>query len=120
LARVHPAGPSCHTGTASCFGSNALAADAFGAMAATVRARAASTHASASYTAALLGDRNRRLKKLGEEAAELIAACADGDAGRATEEAADLIYHIAVALQGAGSSLDAARAVLAERRANGS
>jgi phosphoribosyl-ATP pyrophosphohydrolase/phosphoribosyl-AMP cyclohydrolase len=117
LARVRPAGPSCHTGRPSCFGVNALAADGFGALAATIRSRAEREDSPASYTTALLSDRNRRLKKLGEEAAELIAACADGDAQRATEEAADLIYHIAVALQGAGSSLDQARAVLAERRA---
>lgn len=115
LARVRPAGPACHTGTPSCFGTNAMAADAFGALAATIRSRAEGAAPEVSYTAALLGDRNRRLKKLGEEAAELIAACADGDAQRATEEAADLVYHIAVALQGVGSSLDQARAVLAER-----
>jgi phosphoribosyl-ATP pyrophosphohydrolase/phosphoribosyl-AMP cyclohydrolase len=63
----------------------------------------------------LLGDRNTRLKKLGEEAAELIAACADNDAKRAAEEAADLIYHLAVALESVGSSLDQARDILAAR-----
>ena len=71
--------------------------------------------ANQSYTARLLSDRNLRLKKIGEEAAELIAACADGDKVRATEEAADLIYHAAVALQAAGSSLDAVAAILARR-----
>jgi phosphoribosyl-ATP pyrophosphohydrolase/phosphoribosyl-AMP cyclohydrolase len=120
LARVRPAGPACHTGTTSCFGEAALSADAFGALGATIRSRAESgANPGASYTAALLGDRNRRLKKLGEEAAELIAACADGDAQRAAAEAADLIYHIGVALQACGSSLDDARAVLFERRRQG-
>ena len=68
-----------------------------------------------SYTRRLLDDRNLRLKKLGEEAAELVTACADGDAARACEEAADLIYHTLVAVRAAGGSLDDIRAVLAAR-----
>lgn len=116
LARVLPAGPACHTGTTSCFGD--VAGDAFGELATVVVQRAGAAPAG-SYTAALLGDRNRRLKKLGEETAELIAACADGDAERATEEAADLIYHVAVALHAAGTSLERVRETLARRRAAG-
>ena len=67
------------------------------------------------YTQRLLGDRNLRLKKIGEEASELVTACADGDAARATEETADLIYHALVALHAAGGSLDGVRAVLDAR-----
>ena len=63
----------------------------------------------------LLDDRNLRLKKLGEEAAELIAACADGDLPRATEEVADLLYHALVALRAAGGSLSDVQRVLAKR-----
>ena len=69
-----------------------------------------------SYTQRLLADRNLRLKKLGEEAAELVLACADVDAPRAAEEAADLVYHTLVALLAIGLSLDDVRRVLAERR----
>jgi len=68
-----------------------------------------------SYTIRLFEDRNLRLKKLGEEAAELVLACADGDTERATEEMADLIYHALVALHAAGGSLTAVQGVLAER-----
>ena len=32
LARVRPAGPACHTGATSCFGDEALAADALGVL----------------------------------------------------------------------------------------
>ena len=73
------------------------------------------TGARPSYTVRLLADRNLRLKKIGEEAAELITACADGDRARATEEAADLVYHVLVALHAAGGSLADVRHVLAER-----
>jgi phosphoribosyl-ATP pyrophosphohydrolase/phosphoribosyl-AMP cyclohydrolase len=63
----------------------------------------------------LLADRNLRLKKLGEESAELVTACADGNSGRAVEEAADLIYHTLVALRALGVGLDDVRAALAAR-----
>jgi phosphoribosyl-ATP pyrophosphohydrolase/phosphoribosyl-AMP cyclohydrolase len=68
-----------------------------------------------SYTVRLLDDRNLRLKKLGEEAAELIVACVDEDSARATEEAADLLYHMLVALHAVGGSLAGVQRVLAER-----
>ena len=139
LARVAPAGPACHTGTTSCFGDPALGADVLGALDATIAERAtlgtrggsppfahgaaasaeAPNHSDAprpSYTQRLLADRNLRLKKVGEEAAELVVACADGDAPRAAEEAADLVYHTLVALRALGLSLDDVRAALAQRQ----
>lgn len=116
LARVVPAGPACHNGTTSCFREEALHADVFATLDATITARMQSTDSAApSYTQRLLGDRNLRLKKLGEEAVELATACVDGDTARATEETADLLYHALVALRAVGGSLDGVRAVLASR-----
>lgn len=117
LARVRPNGPTCHTGAASCFGDDALAADSLGTLDRTIAARATAPAAGddRSYTRRLLADRNLRLKKLGEESAELAVALADGDADRATEEAADLVYHALVALRGLGVGLDDVRARLAAR-----
>ncbi|HUF26670.1 MAG TPA: bifunctional phosphoribosyl-AMP cyclohydrolase/phosphoribosyl-ATP diphosphatase HisIE [Gemmatimonadaceae bacterium] len=125
LALVNPAGPACHTGTVSCFGDAALAADSLGALDATIARRAggepeppaAADPARPSYTRRLLADRNLRLKKLGEEAAELVVACADGDEARVAEEGADLLYHTLVALRGAGVSLNDVRRVLTRRAA---
>ena len=45
----------------------------------------------------------------------MIAACADGDLPRATEEVADLLYHALVALRAAGGSLSDVQRVLARR-----
>lgn len=118
LARVTPAGPACHTGSTSCFGTDALAADTLAALDATIATRSAipaGGESSPSYTRRLLGDRNLRLKKIGEEAAELVTACADGDVARAGEEAADLLYHALVALRAVGGSLADVRSVLAAR-----
>ncbi len=115
LAMVEPAGPACHTGSASCFG-EITRSDALSALDATVAERMrADAPLGTGYTQKLLGDRNLRLKKIGEEASELVTACADGDAARATEETADLIYHALVALRAVGGSLDGVRNVLAAR-----
>lgn len=120
LARVRPAGPACHTGAVSCFGEAAPGADALGVLDATIAARLASATVAPDgttpgYTQRLAADRNLRLKKLGEEMAELVTACADGDAARAAEEGADVVYHALVALRAVGVSLDDVRAVLAGR-----
>ena len=123
LARVVPSGPACHTGSPSCFGAIALGADALSVLDAIIAERATLTEPepepSNSYTRRLLDDRNLRLKKLGEEAAELVTACADADTHRATEETADLIYHALVALRAAGGTLADVQAVLTTRHANG-
>jgi phosphoribosyl-ATP pyrophosphohydrolase len=58
-----------------------------------------------------------RLKKLGEECAELVAALATKDGGRATEESADLFYHILVGLRAEGIGADALLSEL-DKRAN--
>lgn len=124
LARVIPAGPACHVGTTSCFGPAALRADAIAELDTTIAMRLTPpASASApdggerpSYTRRLGSDRNLRLKKLGEECAELVVACADGDRARAIEEAADVVYHTLVALRSVGASLDDVRRALAARR----
>ena len=122
LARVISAGPACHTGATSCFDDSLATPSAWSGLAKVIAARQAalsddsdangdttSTGREAnrpSYTMKLLKDRNLRLKKIGEESGELIAALADADANRCAEEAADLVYHVAVALEATGSSLD--------------
>ena len=93
-----------------------MQADVFATLDATITSRMQRTDdTTTSYTQRLLGDRNLRLKKLGEEAVELATACVDGDVERATEETADLLYHALVALRAVGGSLDGVRAVLSSR-----
>ena len=141
LARVLSAGPACHTGEQTCF-SGAVQGDALSALDTTIASRKRSSgggpppkkkgksapspaqHHSPdaitaapqpSYTLRLLADRNLRLKKLGEEAGELAVACADGNARRATEEAADLFYHALVALHAVGVTLADVQRTLDDR-----
>lgn len=111
LALVLPEGPSCHTGARTCFS----AAPTLRALAAAIDARARDPKPG-SYTNRLLGDENLRLKKLGEEVVELTLACTAGDAARAAQEAADLIYHALVACSASGVTLEDVLAVLHDRR----
>lgn len=115
LATVRPLGPACHTGATSCFGGQPPAGP-LQRLAAVIADRAANPTAPG-YTGRLLADRNLRLKKLGEEAAELVVALADQDRPRALEEGADLLYHQLVALQAEGIQLADLEAELARRMA---
>lgn len=118
LARVRPAGPACHTGATSCFGAAEKRHDGLRELDAVIaeRAVAPSSAGDTSYTRRLLADRNLRLKKLGEEAAELVLACADDDRARGVEEAADLVYHTLVALRGLGAGLAEVEDALSRRK----
>lgn len=60
-----------------------------------------------SYTARLLTDvEDELLKKLAEEASEIIMACKNRDHDHIRYEAGDLVYHLLVTLERYGVSLD--------------
>ena len=70
-----------------------------------------------SYTCKLLaGGDNKILKKIGEEAAEVVMACKDDDADAIAGEAADLFYHTLVALAHHNVDLRSVYRKLQERR----
>ncbi len=53
-----------------------------------------------SYTARLLqGEEDELLKKIAEEASEVIMACKDNDHDHIRYEAGDLVYHLMVTLE---------------------
>ena len=70
-----------------------------------------------SYTAKLLSaGPSYCAKKLGEEGVELALAVASGDRDEVAHEAADLLYHLAVAIKSAGVSGEDIAVVLQKRR----
>jgi len=117
LYRVIPHGPACHTGAASCFSGELLAAapierndgalaTALGHLAATIAQRRDAAPAT-SYTAELLrGGVDRIGKKIGEEATEVVIAAKNDDPGALVWEVADLLYHTLVLLEARGIALD--------------
>src|SRR5579884_2160034 len=119
LALVEPTGPACHTGERSCFHRGDLTPaaphESLPILERTIADRAA-TRPDGSYTAKLLDDPQHVGAKVQEEAEEVARAAREESDERVAEEAADVIYHLAVLLRGRGLSLADAEQVLDERR----
>jgi phosphoribosyl-ATP pyrophosphohydrolase/phosphoribosyl-AMP cyclohydrolase len=99
LMVVDPAGPACHTGSRTCFGDEtATSAGMIGELGRVIASRATASPES-SYTARLLAKgQDQVLKKIGEEATEVVLAAKSESDERLAEEAADLVYHLMVAM----------------------
>ena len=128
LALVDPAGPACHTGERTCFHRASdgeprpVTHEALPALERTIAARRAE-RPEGSYTAELLADPELIGEKVREEADEVARAVAGESDERIAEEAADLLYHLEVALlsrerrgsPARSTSLNRRRDVAAER-----
>jgi len=119
---------ACHTGARSCFyedsdqrspgGVDALPppADACTELMRVIEDRRDHPE-QGSYTNKLLeGGDNSILKKIGEESAEFVMACKDGNADEIAGEAADIVFHLQVAMAHHGVSWRQVQEVLAARR----
>ena len=115
---------SCHTGKKSCFFKDLETnqeclhppSDACGELFRVIENRKNNPQ-EGSYTNILLkeGD-NKILKKIGEETAEFIMACKDNDPTSVANEAADLLFHLQVALAHQHVSWTKVLKVLVKRR----
>ncbi len=120
LYQVRAPHGACHTGRASCFADGAFPLAMLGGLFAVQRQRleeaAAPASACPSYTRDLAAaGLDRVLRKVGEEAAEFLVAAKNGEAGPITAEAADVVYHLWLALHVAGVPLEAVAAELSRR-----
>ena len=118
LLLVEPAGPACHTGSRTCFGETSPTAAGMPFELERVVRERAQAAPEESYTARLLAKGQAAvLKKIGEEATEVVlAASAESDA-RLAEESADLLFHLLVALHQRGLPLARVMDELRRRRA---
>jgi phosphoribosyl-ATP pyrophosphohydrolase/phosphoribosyl-AMP cyclohydrolase len=119
LALVEPSGPACHTGERSCFHRGQLEPpaphEALPMLERTIAQRA-ETRPEGSYTARLLDDPDLTGAKVREEAEEVSRAAREESDERVAEEAADVIYHLAVLLRERGLTMADAERVLDGRR----
>jgi phosphoribosyl-ATP pyrophosphohydrolase/phosphoribosyl-AMP cyclohydrolase len=126
LYRVAPAGPACHTGTATCFaravgtdGSLLPGEDPGGHLLTrleTTIAQRAAERPTGSYTARLLDQGPAKIsQKVGEEAVEVVVAANAEDSTRLAAEGADLVYHLMVLLRARGLPFDDVLRVLESR-----
>jgi phosphoribosyl-AMP cyclohydrolase / phosphoribosyl-ATP pyrophosphohydrolase len=118
LALVEPAGPACHTGERTCFHNGDLTPmphEVLPGLERTIAARAAEKP-EGSYTAELLAQPAKVGEKVQEEAEEVARAAREESDERVAEEAADVLYHLAVLLRSRGLTLADAEEVLVARR----
>ncbi|HVF77850.1 MAG TPA: bifunctional phosphoribosyl-AMP cyclohydrolase/phosphoribosyl-ATP diphosphatase HisIE [Solirubrobacteraceae bacterium] len=119
LALVEPAGPACHTGERTCFHNGELAPpaphEALPILERTLAQRAADRPAG-SYTVTLLDDANLAGEKVREEAEEVTRAVREESDDRVDNEAADVLYHLAVLLRSRDRTLADVAVVLNDRR----
>lgn len=126
LVLAEPAGPTCHTGSRSCF-SRALSgepttttqpASAVLSQLADLIERRKQEQPEGSYTVKLLNGGPERIgKKVGEEATEVVIGAMKGDPDELAYETADLLYHTFVLLAHQGVKPEQIWAEL-ERRYN--
>jgi phosphoribosyl-ATP pyrophosphohydrolase/phosphoribosyl-AMP cyclohydrolase len=118
LIKADPHGPTCHNGTSSCFGEGADVRPPLGFLA-ELDALVARRHAErpeGSYTTTLFDGGMRRIaQKVGEEGVETALAAVMQDDAELLGEAADLVFHLVVALRARGLSLGDVVEVLSDR-----
>ena len=113
VIEADPKGPTCHTLRPSCFDATELEV-----LERTIKLRKEKLD-SGSYTAKLLqGPKKEILKKIGEEASEVVVAMAMESDQQVAEEIADLIYHLSVGLESRSMKWENVFSVLAKRRLN--
>ena len=120
LVRALPAGPTCHTGSVTCFGTDGSEPppSELEALESTIRARLATPAGSRSYVRSLADAGSPRIgEKIVEEAGEFAVEVAreSPDRARVIAEAADLIFHALVGLGATGVSLREVEAELRRR-----
>jgi phosphoribosyl-ATP pyrophosphohydrolase/phosphoribosyl-AMP cyclohydrolase len=117
LLVVEPQGPACHTGSRTCFGERGPSRVSLLDELQQVIAGRATADPGSSYTARLLQrGLDHTLRKIGEEATEVLLAAKGESEERLAEESADLIFHLLVVLQQREVPLALVLDVLARRR----
>jgi phosphoribosyl-ATP pyrophosphohydrolase/phosphoribosyl-AMP cyclohydrolase len=115
VALVEPSGPACHTGERTCFHHGDLESwapyETLPSLERTIASRAVERPAG-SYTTTLLDDPVLAGAKVQEEAEEVVRAVREESDERVAEEAADVLYHLAVLMRGRGLSLADAERIL--------
>lgn len=114
LIKVYPQGPTCHTGSTSCFQEET--AKGFLYELEKVIEQRITENPEGSYTSRLFSRGvNKVAQKVGEEAVELVIEAKDDNIDLFRNEAADLLYHYLILLKTKDLKLQDIEAVLKER-----
>lgn len=123
LYEVRPAGPACHTGEFSCFHDPLLGSPPeepenfdLAPLFAILKSRRREMPEGSYSTRIFRKGLDHILKKIGEEASEVIVAMKNSDDRALAGEVADLLYHLAAAMTERGLPPAAVNEALAQRR----
>lgn len=115
LVKAEPVGPTCHTGTDTCWGEENKEQDFLFLLQHYLQKRK-NDSPDQSYTARLISRGiNKVAQKVGEEAVELVIEAKDDNEELFLNEAADLMYHYIVLLIAKGYGLEDVTKILEER-----
>ena len=108
LVSVHPDGPTCHTGTDTCWGeTNEPNPLIFLSTLSDFIEKRHEEMPEGSYTTSLFKDGlNRMAQKVGEEALELVIEATNGTNDRLIYEGSDMLYHLIVLLTSKGLRIE--------------
>ena len=116
LIKVHPAGPTCHTGADTCFDEVNQGKGLFLNYLQRIIRDRKQNPTEKSYTSSLFKKGvNKIAQKVGEEAVELVIEAKDDNVDLFKGEAADLLYHYLILLEQKNIDLDEVIAVLQQR-----
>jgi len=117
LVKVNPVGPTCHTGTDTCWGEENRSSFGFlSNLEKVIEQRRTSASGDTSYVASLFEKGiNKIAQKVGEEAVETVIEAKDTNDDLFLNECADLLFHYLILLQAKGFVLQDVERVLRER-----
>jgi phosphoribosyl-ATP pyrophosphohydrolase/phosphoribosyl-AMP cyclohydrolase len=117
LVSVRPDGPTCHTGSDTCWNDKNTSNFGFlSQLESVIEHRRISSDGSKSYVASLFEKGiNKIAQKVGEEAVEVVIEAKDTNDELFLNESADLLFHYLILLQARGFSLKDVEAILKER-----
>jgi len=118
LIQVKPEGPTCHTGSDTCWNETNKPSYGFLSQLETIiQSRKENPNNESSYVASLFSKGiNAIAQKVGEEAVEMIIEAKDSNTDLFLNESADLLFHYLILLVAKGHSLEDVVAVLAKRK----
>lgn len=118
LIQVKPEGPTCHTGSDTCWNQPNKANYGFlSQLEATIQSRKENPNNESSYVSSLFSKGiNAIAQKVGEEAVEMIIEAKDSNTDLFLNESADLLFHYLILLAAKGHSLEDVVAVLQQRK----
>ena len=118
LIYVKPEGPTCHTGTDTCWGEENKNPLAFLNVLEEIIAQRKAIDTDESYVASLFRKGiNKIAQKVGEEAIETVIEAKDSDDQLFLDESADLLFHYLILLQAKGYKINDVIQILADRNA---